>query len=185
MLWTLTAEHSVVSGVTMIAPQVTLLMAVALQLQCLFSKSYLVNTGAKTEDSKDGPHHSASKLTSSNKALPAYPTDALTRTLTKAIVRHVPGYQEGQEGFLTHIFLSPCYLTLQHPRSSSCPSQAAGVLLRRWLHRLCEHGGGEGVLLCRSHLCWQAVHDSAHQALTPQQELLLISNSEQNMWNME
>ena len=89
------------SGVTMIAPQVTLLMVVALQLQCLFSKSYLVNTAAKTEDSKDGPQHSASKLTSSNKALPAYPTDALTRTLTKAIVRHVPGYQEGQEGFLT------------------------------------------------------------------------------------
>ena len=91
---------SVVSGVTMIAPQVTLLMAVALQLQCLFSKSYLVNTAAKTEDSKDGPHHSAFKLTSSNKALPAYPTDALTRTLTKAIVKHVPGYQEGQEGFI-------------------------------------------------------------------------------------
>ena len=85
---------------TMIAPQVTLLMVVALQLQCLFSKSYLVNTGAKTEGSKAGPHHTASKLTSSNKALPAYPTDALTRTLTKAIVRHVPGYQEGQEGFI-------------------------------------------------------------------------------------
>ena len=96
----MTAEHSVVSGVTMIAPQVTLLMVVALQLQCLFSKSYLVNTAAKTEGSKDGPHHTASKLTSSNKALPAYPTDALTRTLTKAIVRHVPTYQEGQEGFI-------------------------------------------------------------------------------------
>ena len=86
------------------APQVTLLMVVARQLQCLFSKSYLVNTAAKTEDSKDGPHHSASKLTSSNKALPAYPTDALTRTLTKAIVRHVPGYQEGQEGFLNTLY---------------------------------------------------------------------------------
>ena len=96
----MTAEQSVVSGVTMRAPQVTILMAVALQLQCLFSKSYLVNTAAKTEDSKDGPHHSASKLTSSNKALPAYPTDALTRTLTKAVVRHVPGYQEGQEGLI-------------------------------------------------------------------------------------
>ena len=119
------------SGVTMIAPQqVTLLMVAALQLQCLFSKSYLVNTAAKTEHSKDGPHHSASKLTSSNKALPAYPTDAITRTLTKAIVRHVPGYQEGQEGFLTQIFLSAFYLILQPPRSSSCPSQAAGVLLR-------------------------------------------------------
>ena len=84
----------------MIAGQVTLLIVVALQLQCLFSKSYLVNTAAKTEGSKDGPHQSASKLRSSNKALPAYPTDALTRTLTKAIVRHVPGYQEGQEGFI-------------------------------------------------------------------------------------
>ena len=98
---TLSSEWTTLSsGVTMIAPQVTLLIVVALQLQCLFSKSYLVNTAAKTEGSKDGPHHSASKLTSSNKALPAYPADALTRTLTKAIVRHVPGYQEGQEGFI-------------------------------------------------------------------------------------
>ena len=133
MLWTLTAEHSVVSSVTMIAPQVTLLMVVALQLQCLFSKSYLVNTGAKTEDSKDGPHHSASKLASSNKALPAYPADALTRTLTKAIVRHVPGYQEGQEGLIIwHIYI--CLSVISHcnipdpaparPKLQECSSDA-------------------------------------------------------------